>query len=75
VAITCVLVVFIAPAVDLPDTTLGAKHNAQLVMLCITLLAVASFLVFALKLRWRKKIDIPIQAGESIHSRLCIFLC
>lgn len=75
VAITCVLVVFIAPTVDLPDTTLGAQQNAHLLMLCITMMAVASFLVFALKLCWREKTDIPIHAGETIQSRLCVFLC
>src|ERR1051326_9601984 len=41
IGLLAVLVVFIAPSVDLPDTALRAQQNAQCIMLAITLLRAA----------------------------------
>ncbi|HZU31839.1 MAG TPA: hypothetical protein VFB79_12035 [Candidatus Angelobacter sp.] len=75
VAITTVLVVFIAPSVDLPDTTLAAKQNAQIVMLCITLLVIAfSLELMLLFRRWTGKADLFLPVNNLIQPFLCTFL-
>lgn len=75
ITLVCILVVFIAPSVDLPDSTLRAWHYAHNVMLSLGFLIVALLLTMVLDLCWRKE-ELPA-ARSMLYLRpwLCSFLC
>jgi hypothetical protein len=73
--IACVLVVFLAPTIDLPETALRANQNAQKVMICITLLSVALLFVVVLML-FRVERENPLSMFNARTSLLlCTLLC
>ena len=75
IGLLAVLVVFIAPSVDLPATVLSAQQNAQCIMLGITLLRV--MILFAVVLFFHQR-DNPGTSTRSVlrlHPLLCTFLC
>jgi type VI protein secretion system component VasK len=75
VAVVCVLVVFLAPTIDLPETALRAKQNAHNVMICITLLAIQFLFAIALIL-FRLERENPISRfSAQTNPLLCTFLC
>jgi NADH:ubiquinone oxidoreductase subunit 6 (subunit J) len=75
VAVVCVLVVFVAPTIDLPETALRAKQNAHNVMICITLLAIQFLFVIVLIL-FRSERENPISRFSArTNPLLCTFLC
>jgi hypothetical protein len=76
ITIVCVLVVFIAPSVDLPDSTLRAWQYAHNVMLSLVFLTVALLLSISLDLcwRWREEQLAPARPMPSLPW-LCSFLC
>ncbi|HSM86828.1 MAG TPA: hypothetical protein VLT16_11775 [Candidatus Limnocylindrales bacterium] len=73
--ILCVLVICIAPNVDLPKTTLRGEQIAQLLAHCVLVLSAAlaltQFLIFIF--RRRESLTFP----HRLHSLslLCAFLC
>jgi hypothetical protein len=75
ITVLCVLVVFIAPSLDLPDSTLRAWQYAHHVMLSLGFLIVALLLTMVLDLCWRKE-ELPA-ARSMLYLRpwLCSFLC
>ena len=76
ITVICVLVVFIAPSVDLPDTTLRAWQHAANVMLALAVLAVMLLLrLNKLSLCWSQE-EVPVaRPALSLRPWLCIFLC
>jgi cytochrome bd-type quinol oxidase subunit 2 len=76
ITVLCVVVVLIAPSVDLPDTTLRAWQHAVNVMLALALLAVILLLcVNALNSSWRQEGPPAARPILSVHPWLCTFLC
>lgn len=75
VAVVCVLLVFLAPTIDLPETALRAKQNAHHVMICITLLTI-QFLFAIVLILFRSERENPL-SRFSAHTNplLCTFLC
>jgi len=70
--VVAVLVVLIAPDVDLPDSPpLQAKHGTQVLISSLNLVAVLLLLIFALT-SMREKF---ITRNSPTHSSLCTFLC
>ena len=74
ITIICVLVVLIAPSVDLPDTALRASQHAALVMFCMTLAIVTLLLAMALFLRSQAKERSSGRISLALHPLLCTFL-
>jgi hypothetical protein len=75
ITVLCVVVVLIAPSVDLPDTTLRAWQHAANVMLALALLAVMLLLYMNhLNSSWRPE-ELPAARALSVHPWLCTFLC
>lgn len=71
--VVCVLVVLIAPDVDLPDSPpLRANHGAQVLISSLNLVAVLLLLIFALTSMREKFIT---RFNSPTHSSLCTFLC
>lgn len=75
IGLLAVLVVFIAPSVDLPDTTLRAQQNAQYIMLAITLLRAAVLFAVVLFFHKRDSHGTSMRAVFRLHPLLCTFLC
>jgi hypothetical protein len=74
-AVVCVLLVFLAPTIDLPETALRANQNAQKVMSCITLLSVALLFAVVLML-FRVERENPLSMFSARTSLLlCTLLC
>jgi len=75
IGLLAVLVVFIAPSVDLPDTALRAQQNAQCIMWGITLLRAA--VLFAMVLFFHKSDSsaTSMRPVLRLHTLLCTFLC
>jgi type VI protein secretion system component VasK len=71
--VLCVLIVFVAPTIDLPETALRAKQNAHNVMICITLLTI-HFLFVLILFRWERKNPISRFSAQT-NLLLCTFLC
>lgn len=74
ITITCVLVVLIAPSVDLPDTALRAKQYAALVMFCIRLAFVTLLLAMGLFFHPHEKERTAGRIPLLWHPLLCTFL-
>lgn len=75
VVVVCVLVVFVAPTIDLPETALRAKQNAHNVMICITLLAI-QFLFAIVLILFRLERENPLSRFSArTNPLLCTFLC
>jgi hypothetical protein len=74
IGLLAVLVVFIAPSVDLPATALRAQQNAQCIMLGITLLQVVLFAVVLL-FHERDSHGTSMRHVLRLHPLLCTFLC
>ena len=71
--VVAVLVVLIAPDVDLPDSPpLQAYHGAQILIGTLNLVAVLLLLVFALSSTSKEFIT---RFHTPTHSSLCTFLC
>jgi len=75
IGLLAVLVVFIAPSVDLPDTALCAQQNAQWIMLAITLLRTAVLLAVVLFFHKRERHSTSMEPILRLHPLLCSFLC
>lgn len=76
ITILCVVVVLIAPSIDLPDTTLRAWQYAANVMLAIALLAVVLLLcINNFNSSWRQEELPAARPALSVHPWLCTFLC
>lgn len=75
ITVLCVVVVLIAPSVDLPDTALRASQHANNVMLSLVLLAVTLLLTITLGLCWREKQITAARLTLSLRPWLCTFLC
>jgi len=75
IGLLAVLVVFIAPSVDLPDTTLRAQQNAQYIMLGIILLKAAILFAVVLFFHGRDGHDRSTRPILRLHPLLCTFLC
>lgn len=73
--IVCVLLVFLAPAIDLPETALRANQNAQTVMICITLLNVELFFAVVLLLFRLERENRLSMFSARTSSLLCTLLC
>ncbi|HKV91480.1 MAG TPA: hypothetical protein VJW20_02910 [Candidatus Angelobacter sp.] len=72
--IICVLVVLVAPSVDLPDTALRASQYAALVMFCMTLAIVSLLLAMALFCGSQAKERPSGRISLALHPLLCTFL-
>ncbi|HEY1527968.1 MAG TPA: hypothetical protein VGH51_17180 [Candidatus Angelobacter sp.] len=73
--IVCVLLVFLAPTIDLPETALRANQNAQKVMICITLLNIELLFAVVLML-FRVECENPLSMFSArTSSLLCTLLC
>jgi len=73
--VLCVLIVFVAPTIDLPETALRAKQNAHNVMMCITLLTL-HFLFAIVLILFRLERENPISRfSAQTNPLLCTFLC
>jgi len=72
--IICVLVVLIAPSVDLPDTALRASQYAALVMFCIGLAFVTLLLAMGLLFHPYEKERPAGRIPLPLHPLLCTFL-
>jgi lipoprotein signal peptidase len=75
IGLLAVLVVFIAPSVDLPATALSAQQNAQCIMFGITLLRAAILFAMVLFFHERGNLDISARSVLRLHPLLCSFLC
>lgn len=75
IGLLAVLVVFIAPSVDLPDTALRAQQNAQCIMWGITLLRAAVLFAVVLFFRKRDSHGTSMRHVLRLHPLLCTFLC
>ena len=75
VTIACVVVVFVAPSVDLPDITLAAWQNADSSLFGLALLIVTFVLTIMLSLGWQEFAYFPARATIPRRPWLCIFLC
>ena len=75
VVVVCVLVVFVAPTIDLPETALRAKQNAHNVMICITLLAIQILFAIALILFQLERENPISRFSARTNPLLCTFLC
>lgn len=75
VGLLAVLVVFIAPSVDLPATALRAQQNAQCIMLAITLLSVALLFSVVLFFHERGSHGTSMRPVLRLHPLLCTFIC
>lgn len=73
--LAAVLVVFIAPSVDLPATALRAQQNAQCIMLGITLLRTAILFAIVLFFHGRDNLNTSMRLIPRLHPLLCTFLC
>jgi hypothetical protein len=74
-AILCVVVVFLAPSVDLPETALRAQQYANNVMICITLLSVYFFFALARVFFLRAQANSISKFTAEANPLLCMFLC
>ncbi|MBZ5491286.1 MAG: hypothetical protein LAO76_10180 [Acidobacteriia bacterium] len=75
VAVVCVLLVFLAPTIDLPESALRANQNANKVMICMTLLAVELFFAVGMLL-FRVGRENPISRfSPQMNPLFCTFLC
>ncbi len=74
VTIACVIVVFIAPSVDLPDTALRAWQNAANVLLSLALLIVTVVLTMVLSLGWHEPAFSAARSASPLRPWLCTFL-
>lgn len=75
IGLLAVLVVFIAPSVDLPATALRAQQNAQCIMLGITLLRAAILFAMVLFFYRRDNLCTSLRPVVRLHPLLCTFLC
>lgn len=75
IGLLAVLVVFIAPSVDLPDTALRAQQNAQYIMLGIILLKAAILFAVVLFFHACDSHDRSTRPILRLHPLLCTFLC
>jgi hypothetical protein len=75
ITVVCVLVVFIAPSVDLPDSALRAWQYAHHVMLALAFLAVMLLLAIILDLCWREEELPAARPILCLRPWLCSFLC
>ena len=75
IGLLAVLVVFIAPSVDLPDTALRAQQNARCVMFGITLLQAAVLFAVVLFSHERSRLGTAARPFLRLHPLLCTFLC
>jgi type VI protein secretion system component VasK len=75
IGLLAVLVVFIAPSVDLPDTSLRAQQNAQCIMLGITLLSAALLFSVVRFFHERGSHSTSMRPVLRLHPLLCTFLC
>jgi len=75
VAVVCVLVVFVAPTIDLPETALRAKQNAHNVMICITLLTIQFLFAIVLILFRLERENPSSRFSAQTNPLLCTFLC
>jgi hypothetical protein len=74
-AILCVVVVFLAPSVDLPETALRAQQYANNVMICITLLSVYFFFALTPVFFLRAQANSISMFTAEANPLLCMFLC
>lgn len=75
IVVVCVLVVFLAPTIDLPETALRAQQNAQNVIICITLLMVQFLFAIVLILFRLEREDSISRFSANTNPLLCTFLC
>jgi hypothetical protein len=75
IGLVTVLVVFIAPSVDLPATMLSAQQNAQCIMLGITLLRAVILFAVVLFFHERDNCGTSTRFVLRLHPLLCTFLC
>lgn len=75
VILGAVLLVFVAPSVDLPDTVLDTQQSLYYVVICITLLISLHFLTVSMVL-CRCEREIPaLRHLRALSPLLCIFRC
>jgi hypothetical protein len=74
ITLVCVLVVFIAPSVDLPDSTLRAWQYAHGVMLSLGFLMLGLLLAIVFELCWRGE-ELAVCPILYLRPWLCSFLC
>jgi hypothetical protein len=72
--LACVLAVFVAPTIDLPDSALRAKQIACNLMACIALARLLAPLLLVLVLFPEPETLVP-QSGAKSAPVLCTFLC
>jgi hypothetical protein len=75
IGLLTVLVLFIAPSVDLPATVLSAQQNAQCIMLGITLLRAVILFAVVLFFHERDNCGTSTRFVLRLHPLLCTFLC
>lgn len=73
--ILCVLAVFLAPTVDLPETALRAKQIAVVILAGIACTAVVALILLLPVSLSRETIVINTQPASDNASLLCTFLC
>jgi hypothetical protein len=69
----CVLLVFIAPSVDLPDSVLRASHGLDYLLLYATV--PASVIISGAGLIFRREGATPLRFTPCLFPWLCVFLC
>jgi hypothetical protein len=75
VILGAVLLVFIAPSVDLPDTVLNTQQSLYYVMLCIAVLISMRLLRMAQIFHLCEKEAPPVGPTSSLAPLLCVFRC
>jgi hypothetical protein len=75
VAVICVLLVFLAPTIDLPDSTLRANQNANRIMICMALLAIELFFAAVMALFRAERENLISRLSAPTNLLLCTFLC
>jgi len=74
--VICVLVILIAPDIDLPDTTgLRANHGAHVVISSIDVVVTPFVLVMVALFTFHERRIISTRFDDPSHSSLCTFLC
>lgn len=73
--ILCVLAVFLAPTVDLPETALRAKQIAVVILAGITCAVVVALVLLVSVSPLRETVAMSAPPASDNTSLLCTFLC